>query len=108
VGGERHAEGLHVTSHLHEARRLGAGMTRFVSQTDMSAKDLMRCFIEAQAIVEVCHQVAWDIQNHDDNPQAVTRLSDCIQQLTALAGDLLEPVGEALATHEGLMTPVDE
>lgn len=77
-------------------------MTRIASEDEMTTAELMKCLTDTQAILDVCHQVAWDIQNSDD-PKVVVRLASGIQQLTALADDLLEPIYEALSIHGGIV-----
>lgn len=74
-------------------------MSRFVPQRDMSVADLMSCSAQAIAILHLCDNAAWAIQNGSG---ATDVLADSIGAAMRLAADLLEPVHEALESHEGL------
>lgn len=75
-------------------------MSRFVPQRDMSADDIVKCAIQARAIIQLCEAAAWSIQNsrEDEIPQIAENAQFALQ----LAADLLEPVQGALESHEGL------
>jgi hypothetical protein len=73
-------------------------MSRFVDHRDMTAADIMACSCEALAIIHLCETAAWAIQNGGGNTLA---LADAIGSGLKMAYALLEPVHEALASHEG-------
>ncbi|MEW9837939.1 hypothetical protein [Mesorhizobium marinum] len=76
-------------------------MNRIIPQADMPAAQLMQCSSDVTALLNLCHLAAWEIQNSSDKEE-IAELADNIVQVTRLAAELLEPVTEALATHEGL------
>jgi hypothetical protein len=73
-------------------------MSRLIPHTDMSTDELMQCSYQARAIVALCESAAWAI----DNGGAADVLSDAIGAGLRLTLELLEPVHDALESHEGL------
>lgn len=73
-------------------------MSRFIPHTDMSADELIQCSYQARAIITLCENAAWAIENGG----AVHQLADSIGSGLRLAIELLEPVHDALESHEGL------
>jgi hypothetical protein len=76
-------------------------MTRMIRQADMPYLDLFRCATDVFALLDLCREAAESIESNSDEA-AVNRLADNIKQVTRLASELLEPVLEALETHEGM------
>ena len=76
-------------------------MSRFIDHRDMAADDLFNCAKDAKAILYICSQAAWDIQNCEKE-QRINELADAIEQLTSLANEMLDPVYDALQSHEGV------
>jgi hypothetical protein len=74
-------------------------MSRFIPQTDMIADEIIQCSYQARALVNLCESAAWNIQNGGGRPED---LSDSIGSALRLVMELLEPVHDALETHEGL------
>lgn len=74
-------------------------MSRFIPHTDMSADEIMQCSYQARALVRLCESAAWNIQNGGGRPEI---LSDSIGAGLRLVMELLEPVHDALESHEGL------
>ena len=80
-------------------------MSRFVPQRGMSASEIVKCVTQARAIIGLCERSAWsDIQNgmNGDDSTAISQAAEDIQFALQLAGDLLEPVQDALESHEGV------
>jgi hypothetical protein len=80
-------------------------MSRFVPQRDMSTDEIVKCVIQAKAIIGLCERSAWsDLQNglNGDDFALISQVSEDIQFALQLAGDLLVPVQDALESHEGL------
>lgn len=75
-------------------------MSRLIPHRDMSPMQLYRCCSEARAILNLCHQAAWTIQNSDDH-SSINRIADDIGEATRLAAELLDPVSDALESHQG-------
>jgi hypothetical protein len=75
-------------------------MSRFNSQADMSAAELFNCVKDTRAILDLCHHAAWSIQNSTSD-QERSQIADAIQQVTGLAFEMLGPVYDSLAEHEG-------
>jgi hypothetical protein len=73
-------------------------MSRLIPHTDMSAEQLMNCSYQALSICRLCEAAAWSIQN-GETPHD---LADAIGSGMRLARELLAPVHDALASHEGL------
>ena len=73
-------------------------MSRLIPHTDMTAKQLLDCSYQAQAIIALCESAAWAIQNGGE----VSDLSDAIGSGLRLATELLAPVHDALEHHEGV------
>jgi hypothetical protein len=69
----------------------------------MTADQIVDCSYDATAILALCHAAAASIQGTDSIERAV-RLGDSIAQSLRLAMELLEPVHDALETHEGIGT----
>jgi hypothetical protein len=77
-------------------------MSRFIPQRDMSASDILSCVMQARAIIGLCERAAWaDIQN-SASAVSLSQVADDIQSALQLANDLLDPVQDALESHEGL------
>lgn len=59
-------------------------MSGFVPHGDMSADELMKCCMQAHAIIGLCETAAWSIQNcgEDEIPQ----MAENIQLALQLAG----------------------
>jgi hypothetical protein len=74
-------------------------MSRFVHQRDMSADEMIQCSYQARAILHLIDIAAWSIEN---NIGAVDVLAGSIGTASRLALELLEPVHDALESHEGL------
>jgi hypothetical protein len=72
-----------------------------LKQADMPAVDLLRRCTDAIAILRLTNWAASAIQQEGDEGER-NKLADDIQQATALAAELLEPVNDALETHEGV------
>lgn len=72
-------------------------MGRFINHRDMTDDEISSCSREALAIIDLCEAAAWTIQNGGD----AMELSDCIGSGLKTAKALLEPVQEALESHEG-------
>lgn len=77
-------------------------MSRLLSQADMNTDQLVRCSSDARALLYMIDHAAWAIQN---NSGPVDVLADSIGASARLALELLEPVHDALETHEGLRQP---
>lgn len=75
-------------------------MSRFVPQGDMSADEIVKCCIQARAVIALCEAAAWSIQNSSETE--IPQLAENVQFALQLAGDLLWPVQEALESHEDL------
>lgn len=75
-------------------------MSRFVPQGDMSADEIVKCVVQARAVIQLCEAAAWSIQNSGD-PE-IPQMAENVQFALQLAGDLLVPVQDALESHEGL------
>lgn len=73
-------------------------MSRLIPHRDMSTEDLLSCSYQAIAILHLCDSAAWAIQNGSGAPD----LAGSICTAMRLAVDLLEPVHDALESHEGL------
>lgn len=75
-------------------------MSRFVHQRDMSAEEIVKCIVQARAVIGLCERVAWsDFQNGSDKVDQ--QLAEDMQFALQLAGDLLGPVQDAIESHEG-------
>ncbi|MER9403685.1 hypothetical protein NKI36_06435 [Mesorhizobium caraganae] len=72
-------------------------MTRLVDHRDTSAAEILDCSCEALAIIHLCESAAWAIQNGGN----ALGLADAIGSGLRLAYALLEPVHEALSSHDG-------
>jgi hypothetical protein len=80
-------------------------MSRFIPQGDMSADEIVKCVIQAKALIGLCERSAWsDIQNglNGSADAAVSQAAEDIQFTLQLARELLDPVQDALESHEGL------
>lgn len=75
-------------------------MSRFTAHADMTAAELFDCVKDARAILELCHQAAWAIQNTDNETES-NGIADAVQQASRLAFEMLGPVYDALVVHEG-------
>ncbi|KQZ87358.1 hypothetical protein ASD64_19985 [Mesorhizobium sp. Root157] len=66
----------------------------------MGADELIKCCIQASAIIRLCETAAWSIQNcgEDEIPQ----IAEDIQYALQLAAELIGPAQDALESHEGL------
>lgn len=73
-------------------------MSRFIPHGDMSADQLMQCSYQARAIISLCESAAWAIQNGGD----AEKLADSMGSALRLALEALDPVHDALESHEGL------
>lgn len=73
-------------------------MTRFIPHVDMTADQIMQCSYEASAIIRLCENAAWTIQNGGN----ATDLSDAIGAGLRAAQELIGVIHEALESHEGL------
>jgi hypothetical protein len=82
-------------------------MSRFVPQTDMSGIELFRCYREAVAVLDLVRRAANELSDVRDRVE-IDEIADDIEQATRLAVDLLEPVAQALETHEGLKSAGSE
>ncbi|PWJ73853.1 hypothetical protein C7441_12537 [Pseudaminobacter salicylatoxidans] len=74
--------------------------TRFIPHRDMSADEIVKCAIQARAIIQLCEAAAWSIQSGSE--REIKEAADSIQFALQLAGELIVPVQEALESHEGL------
>lgn len=74
-------------------------MSRFVPHADMSAAELIDCISQAEAIMVLCASVADSVFNDIGDKDV---LSASISSALGLASDLMGPIREALASHEGL------
>jgi hypothetical protein len=76
-------------------------MSRWIDQADMTADEIVRCVIQARAIIGLCERASWsDLQNGSN--EGLQRIAEDIQFALQLAGDMLGPVQDALEAHEGL------
>lgn len=73
-------------------------MRRLIPHTDMNAAQIVDCSYQALALVDLCENAAWTIQNGGN----AETLSDAIGAAMRLARELLEPVHDALERHEGI------
>jgi hypothetical protein len=76
-------------------------VSRFIPQGDMSADELIKSCIQARAIIAICERSALNDLENGDGTSNVQAAED-IQFALQLARDLLEPVQDALVSHEGL------
>lgn len=77
-------------------------MSRFVPQSDMGAEEIVKCIVQARAIIGLCERASWsDLQNSSNGP-SFQQVAEDIQFALQLAGDLLGPPQDALESHEGL------
>lgn len=76
-------------------------MSRWIDQAEMTADEIMKCCIQARAVIALCERSAWsNLQNGDKIPDP--QVPEDIQFALQLAHDLLGPVQDALETHEGV------
>lgn len=68
-------------------------MTRFIHTRNMSADQLVQCSSDARALLHLCDNAAWAIQN---NSGPIDVLSDSIGVAVRLALELLAPVHDTL------------
>ena len=74
-------------------------MTRLVPHTDMTAAELLACSYQAGAILQLCGNTAWAIQNDSGD---VDVLASAIASGLKMATELLAPVHDAIELHEGV------
>lgn len=74
-------------------------MSIFIPQVDMTAYQIIQCCVRARAIISLCEEAAWAVQNSDgaDIPQ----IAENIQFALKAAHELLGPVQDAIEVHEG-------
>lgn len=72
-------------------------MSRFVSQEEMTPDQVMQCSYEAAAIIRLCENAAWAIQNGGD----AAALSDAIGAGLRTAQELVGVMHDTLARQEG-------
>lgn len=76
-------------------------MSRWIEQAEMTAEEIVKCCIQARAVVKLCERAAWnDLQN--GSAAKIPEVAEDIQFALELAADLLVPVQDALESHEGL------
>lgn len=74
-------------------------MSRIIPHGDMTSDELIQCSYQARAILHLVDIAAWSIQNDSG---AVDVLADSIGSATRLALELLDPVHDAIESHERL------
>jgi hypothetical protein len=74
-------------------------MSRLIPHNDMTAVQLADCCRQAWAIMRLCELAAWSLQQQDEPDP---NIADSIGQAQKLAMSLIEPVQDALESHEGL------
>lgn len=72
-------------------------MTRLIPHGDMTANEILDCSYEAQAIIETC---ALGLENLDEGN--ASRMAGNLALALKSALTLLEPVHDALESHEGM------
>jgi hypothetical protein len=75
-------------------------MSRFILHTDMNADEIVKCCIQARAIVRLCETAAWSIQNSGEDE--IPQIAENIQYALQLAAELIGPAQDALESHEGV------
>lgn len=76
-------------------------MSRFVKAADMTRIELFRCYSEATAVLNLCHRAACELEDARERIE-IDEIAENIQQATRLVMELLEPLAQALETHEGV------
>ena len=70
-------------------------MSRLIPQGDMAAAEIVRCVVEARALVGLCARAAWSDLQNASNGENVPQISEDIQVALELAHELLDPVQDA-------------
>ena len=77
-------------------------MSRFIHHRDMTAEQVVKCVIQARALIGMCHRAMWaDVQNENIASGEVSQAAEDIQFTLQLAQELLDPVQDAMEEHEG-------
>ena len=77
-------------------------MTRIIPSSDMTAEQVVKCVVQARAIIGLCARSAWsDIQN-GGGASDVAQAAEDIHFVLELANELLAPAQDALERHEGV------
>jgi hypothetical protein len=79
-------------------------MSRWIDQAEMTADEIVKCVVQARAIIALCERASWSDLQNGANGIAEQQVAEDMQFALQLAGDLLGPVQDALESHEGVKT----
>jgi hypothetical protein len=68
----------------------------------MTADAVVKCAVQARAVVALCERAAWSDLQNGSNGIAEQQVAEDIQFALQLAHSLLGPVQDALESHEAL------
>lgn len=77
-------------------------MSRWIDQADMTADEIIKCAVQARAVIALCERAAWSDLQNGANGIALQQVAEDIQFALQLAHGLLGPAQDALESHEAL------